>query len=73
MEVARVTTYSYNLRRSPAGRQIGLILLLAAAMLVVLALAMSAVSGSAGDWPNQPPPRGAPDIAPLVVVPIDAG
>jgi len=68
-----MTAYSYNLRRSAAGRQIVLVLLLAAAMLVVLALSMSAVRGSAGDWPNQPPPRGAPDIAPLVVVPIDAG
>ena len=67
-----MTTYSYNLRRSPAARQIVLVLLLAAAMLVVLALAMSAVSGSAGAWPNQPPPRGVPDIAPLVAVPIDA-
>ena len=67
-----MTTYSYNLRRSPAARQIVLVLLLAAAMLVVLALAMSAVSGAAGAWPNQPPPRGVPDIAPLVAVPIDA-
>jgi hypothetical protein len=68
-----MTAYSYNLRRSPAGRQLVLVLLLAAAMLVVLALSMSAVSGSAGDWPNQPPPREAPAIAPLVGVPIDAG
>ena len=52
-----MTACSYNLRRSPAGRQLVLVLLLAAAMLVVLALSMSAVSGSAGDWPNQPPPR----------------
>jgi hypothetical protein len=68
-----MTAYSYDLRRSLAGRQVVLVLLLAAAMLVVLALSMSAVNGSAGDWPNQPPPRGAPDIAPLVAVPIDAG
>ena len=68
-----MTAYSYNLRRFPAARQVVMVFLLAAAMLVVLALAMSAVSGSAGAWPNQPPPRGAPDIAPLVVVPIGAG
>ena len=68
-----MTTYSYNPRPFQPGRQVVLVFLLAAAMLVVLALSMSAVSGSAGDWPNQPPPRGAPDIAPLVAVPIDAG
>jgi hypothetical protein len=68
-----MTAYSYNLRRSPAGRQVVLVLVLIAAMLVVLALSISAVSGSAGAWPSQPLPRGAPDIAPLVAVPIDAG
>jgi hypothetical protein len=67
-----MTTYSYNRRRSLPGRQVILVFLLAAAMLVILALSMSAVRGSAGDWPNQPPQRGAPDIAPLVAVPIDA-
>jgi hypothetical protein len=52
-----------------------LAILLAAAMLVVLALAMSGVSRTAADWPSGPlpTPESAPDIAPLVAVPIHAG
>jgi hypothetical protein len=68
-----VTPYQYNRPFVQPGSPLVAILLLAAAILVVLALSMSAVSGSAGAWPNQPPQRGAPDIAPLVAVPIDAG
>jgi len=67
-----MTPYQYDRRLAQLEPLMVPVLLLAAAMLVVLALAMSAVSGSAGVSPNQPPPRGAPDIAPLVAAPIDA-
>jgi hypothetical protein len=70
-----VTPYQYNRRLAQPGPQMVLVLLLAAAMLVVLALAMSGVSRSAAGWPAGPlpTPEAAPDIAPLVAVPIEAG
>lgn len=67
-----MTPYYYNRRLAQPGPQMVLALLLAAAMLVVLALAMSGVSRSAVDWPAGPlpTPEAAPDIAPLAAVPI---
>jgi hypothetical protein len=67
-----VTPYHYNRRFVQPGSPLAAILLLAAAILVVLALAMSGVSLSAADWPSGPlpTPESAPDIAPLVTVPI---
>ncbi len=70
-----MTLYHDNRRLAQPGPQMVLLLLLAAAILVVLALAMSGVSRSAVDWPAGPlpTPEAAPDIAPLMAVPIHAG
>jgi len=73
MEVVRMTAYHDNRHLAQPGPQMILVLLLVAALLMVLALAMSALSRSAGEWPSQPLPRGvpAPNAAPLVVLPVD--
>jgi hypothetical protein len=67
-----VTPYHYNGPFVQPGSPLAPILLLAAAILVVLALAMSGVSRSAMDWPAGPlpTPEPAPDIAPTVALSI---
>jgi hypothetical protein len=61
-----MTAYQYDRQLSQSRRQMVLIILLAATMLMVLALLMSAI-----EWPSQPlpTPAPAPDLAPLVAVP----
>jgi hypothetical protein len=69
-----MTLYPYNRRLAQPGPQMVLVLLLAAAMLVGLALSMSAVGRSAVGPGGQPPtPEAAPDIAPLVALSVDVG
>jgi hypothetical protein len=65
-----MTAYQYDRRLSQSRRQMVLIILLAATMLMVLALLMSAI-----EWPSQPlpTPAPAPDHAPLVVLATRAG
>jgi hypothetical protein len=70
-----MTSYHDNRRLAQPAPPLFAILVLAAAILVVFALAMSGVSHSAADWPSGPlpTPESAPDIAPLVAVPIHVG
>jgi hypothetical protein len=69
-----VTSYHYNRRLAQPGPPLVAILVLAAAMLVAITLSMSAVGRSAVGPGGQPPiPTPAPDIAPVLALPIDAG